>query len=312
MALEDGKNNDAGDSEGDALDNTGVKSAAGNTGAKDAAGKAVASVSDKSGPGWGDDWRQRMAGNDDKALKRLERFNSPDDVFRSYRALEQRLSSGELRSALPKDATPEEVTKWRAENGVPEAPDKYDLTFEDGLVVGQEDRPIIDGFLAAAHAGNMTNAQAKDAVQWYYSEVERQQAERDNADKAVAQTSQDALRGKWGNEYRGNMNRVHALLDSGPQGIKEKFLQGRLSDGTPIGSSVEMLEFLSMLERERNPMGTVVPGAGANVASAIDDEIDKIETVMRDNRKKYNADEKMQARYRELLGTREKMQKKAG
>lgn len=260
--------------------------------------------------GWGDDWRQRMAANDDKALKRLERFNSPEDIFRSYRALEQRLSSGELKSALPKDAKPEEIAKWRAENGVPEAPDKYDLTFENGLVIGEADKPIIDAFLKDAHGVNMTTDQAKGAIKWYYSELERQAGEQAETDKRVTQEAQDALRGKWGNEYRGNMNRAHALLDTAPSGVKDKLLQGRLADGTPIGSSVEVLEFLAALAREINPVGTVVPGAGANMVSAIEDEIKAIEKTMRTDRKAYNKDEAMQARYRELLGARDSMKKK--
>ena len=66
---------------------------------------------------WSDDWRSKMAGGDAKEAKRLERFASPKEVFKSYRAFETRLSSGELKSALPKDAKPEQLTAWRAENG---------------------------------------------------------------------------------------------------------------------------------------------------------------------------------------------------
>ena len=69
---------------------------------------------------WSDDWRSKMAGGDAKEAKRLERFASPKEVFKSYRAFETRLSSGELKSAMPKDAKPENLTAWRAENGIPE------------------------------------------------------------------------------------------------------------------------------------------------------------------------------------------------
>ena len=256
---------------------------------------------------WTDGWREQLAAGDEKAATRLQRFDSPEAIWRSYRAMEQRMSSGELKSVLPKDAKPEEVAKWRQENGIPETHDKYDLKFDDGLVIGEDDKPIIDTFLKVAHEKNYNNDQVKDAIKWYYGEVERQTQERETADQEASKQSQDVLRGKWGNDYRPNMNRVHALLDTAPAGLKDAFLQGRMADGTPIGSSAPMLEYLAFLSRQLNPVGTVVPGAGANIGSAIADEIAKIEKVMKDDRKAYNKDEPMQARYRELLSAKERM-----
>lgn len=256
---------------------------------------------------WTDGWREQLSAGDDKAAARLQRFDSPEAIWRSYRAMEQRMSSGELRSVLPKDAKPEEVAKWRQENGIPETADKYNLTFDDGLVIGDEDKPIIDGFLKTAHVANMTGEQVKGALSWYYGEVERQSAERETADKKVQTETEDALRGKWGNDYRTNLNRINALLDTAPTGLKDAFLHGRLADGTPIGSSAGMLEFMALLSRQINPVGTVVPGAGANISNSIADEITKIEKVMREDRKTYNKDEAMQARYRELLSARERL-----
>lgn len=256
---------------------------------------------------WGDDWRQRMAGDDTKALKRLERFNDPTEVFRSYRAIEQRIDSGELRSKLPADAKPEELTKWRQENGIPETPDKYDLKFESGLVIGEDDKPIVDGFLKHAHANNMTPDAVKANLEWYYSEVERQTSERHEQDKAAEQRAQDVLRPLWGNEYRENMNRISSLLAMGQGNLTEKLLRGRLSDGTPIGSDPDVLRFLATLSRELNPTGTIVPAAGGNVASAVEDEIASIEKLMKTDRKAYDADEKKQARLRELYAARDRM-----
>ena len=253
---------------------------------------------------WTDGWREQLAAGDEKAATRLQRFDSPEAIWRSYRAMEQRVSSGELKSVLPKDAKPEEVTKWRQENGIPESPEKYDLKFDDGLVIGADDKPIIDTFLKVAHEKNYNNDQVKDAIKWYYGEVERQTQERETADQEASKQSQDVLRGKWGNDDRPNMNRVHALLDTAPL-AKDAFAESW--PGTPIGSSVPMLEYLAFLSRQLNPVGTVVPGAGANIGSAIADEIAKIEKVMKDDRKAYNKDEPMQARYRELLAAKERM-----
>ena len=268
------------------------------------AAQSTAGAASSTGTGsiWPETWRDQLAGGDAKARTRLDRFNSPDDIFRSYRALEQRLSSGELRPTLPKDAKPEEVAAWRAEAGIPEKPEGYDLTFEDGLVVGETDKPVIGEFLKIAHAANMHPAQVKGAVKWYYDEIARQTDARAASDKKLGQEAQDALRAKWGDEYRGNMNRVYALFDmGGPAGLKDEVLNGRMADGRPIGSHPAMLEFLAWASRQIDPQGTVVPGKGADVAGSIDSEIQKIEKTMREDNAAYRKDEAMQARYRELL-----------
>ena len=247
-----------------------------------------------------------MAGDDTKALKRLERFNDPTEVFRSYRAIEQRIDSGELRSKLPVDAKPEEITKWRQENGIPDAPEKYDLRFESGLVIGEDDKAIVDGFLKHAHAHNLSNDAVKFNLEWYYGEVERQTTERHDQDKAAEQKAQDSLRSLWGNDYRENMNRISSLLATGTGNLTEKLLRGRLADGTPIGSDPGVLRFLATVSRELNPTGTIVPATGGNIASAIEDEIGAIEKLMKTDRAAYNKDESKQARLRELYAARDR------
>src|SRR5690242_14053786 len=103
---------------------------------------------------WPEDWRQQIAGNDEKYAKRLERYGSIKDVANALIATQNQISAGELRSALKANATPEETAAWRAENGIPEAPEKYDLTMPQGIVFGEDDKPFVDSFLKAAHGAN--------------------------------------------------------------------------------------------------------------------------------------------------------------
>lgn len=97
------------------------------------------------------------------------------------------------------------------------------------------------------------------------------------------------------------MNLVNSFLDNAPNGLKDKILTGRLSDGTPIGSDPDTLRWLLQLELERNPTGVVVPSSGAGIKQGVDDEIKTIEESMRKDRKAYDRDEKTQKRYRDLL-----------
>ncbi len=121
---------------------------------------------------WPETWREAMAGDDKKELKQLQRYASPEKVWAKARELERRMSAGELRSALADDASEEEVAAWRKENGIPETPTGYG-NFES-LNIPEDDRPVIEGFLEAAHSKNSTPAQVQNMLDWYYQEEERQ------------------------------------------------------------------------------------------------------------------------------------------
>ena len=275
------------------------------------AGKAGEGAGDDGGKGapankWPDTWRQELAGDNEKELKQLERYQSPKDIWNKARALEQRLSSGELRSTLPKDATPEQLTAWRAENSIPESPDKYEIKFGDGGLP-EEDRPVIDSFLTAIHGKNVNNEQAKATVDWYYAQVQRQTEEREDKDREFAKQSEDTLRSEWGNDYRPNINSIDAIIDLAPNDVKDLIRRGRLANGDPFLSNPSTMKWLAGLALQINPVTTVIPNAGANIGSAIDDEIAGIEKLMRTDRKAYNEDEKKQARYRELLDAKDRL-----
>lgn len=291
--------------------------AAGSGAAGDAAGAAGAGKgagdAGQGDKGATDPWlglREKIATKDgkvdDKILSRINRYATPEAAVNALLSIQSKIGAGEYRSVLPKNASNDEIKTWRAENGIPEDPAKYELKLADGLVVGAEDKPIIDGFLASAHKANLTSQQASAAVDWYYDQLEAQTEAKAAADKVTAREAQDALRTEWGTEYRANENLIMGLIESAPTGVKDQFLHGRLADGTPIMSHVPTLKWLNQMAREINPVGAIIPNAGANTASAVEDQIKTIENVMKTDRKAYNADEKMQARLRDLYTARDR------
>lgn len=257
-------------------------------------------------PKWQDNWRETYAGEDKKKMERLGRYATPAAAFDALLSLQTKIGTGELRIALPKDATPEQVQTWRDENGIPAAPDKYDIKFGgDGLP--EADKDVISRFLETVHSKNVNNDQAKATVEWYYQEVARQTEERQQKDQEFAQQAQDALRAEWGTDYRANINMIGALLETAPTEVKSLIEGGRLANGDPFMAHPGAMQWLVGMARQINPVTTVIPNAGANIGSAIDDEIKSIETLMQTDRKAYNADEKKQARLRELYTAREKL-----
>jgi hypothetical protein len=289
---------DAGQGSDGATDKTVVEQGDGGQGVD--AGKASA-------PKWPDDWRSQLADGDEKTLKKLERYTSPKEVAKALRAAEQRISSGELKPTLPKDAKPEEIAQWRKDNGIPEKPEEYDLKFDNGLVIGEEDKPAVDEFVKAMHGTNATPDQVKAGLgaylQWREQEVQRI-AETDADEKAA---TEDALRAEWGGEYRRNLAAINSMLDGAPSGVKE-MLSGARSGKSAVFNNPQVVQWFAQIARELNPAATVVPGA-SNPGSAISDEIAQIEGLMGDRASKYwkgPEAEKLQQRYRDLVSVRDK------
>jgi hypothetical protein len=254
-----------------------------------------------------DDWRVRLAGGDEKELKRLSRFASEADVYKAYRELEKKKSSGELKQALGKDATPEEIAAWRKENGIPESPDKYDLTFDDGLVIGENDKPLVDRFVESMHGENATPSQVKAALKSYYAILADQQQALAESDVAFKDESLESLREEWGGDYKKNLNAVGGFLAALPDETREAFATARTQDGKLIGNDPAIIKWLAGIAYEINPAATVMPSSVNNPGSAISDEIASIEKVMSENREAYFKDTKMQNRYVELISAREKI-----
>ena len=243
------------------------------------------------------DWRDKFAGGDAQKAARLQRYASPQALTDALIAAQNKIRAGDLKPTIGKDAKPEEIAAFREAHGIPEAPDKYDL---GDLEVPEGEKEMVTKFLTSAHSVNMTPDQVRTALKAYTDISEEARNARVAQDQEIKTSAEDTLRAEWGNDYRVNINLITNLLDAAPAGMRDKLLRGRLADGTPIGSSPEVLRFLVGLAREKNPAGVVVP-SGVATAQSVSDEIQKIEKVMRDDRAAYNRDEKMQARYRQLL-----------
>lgn len=260
------------------------------------------------GPGtWPEDWRVQAAGGDEKLLKRFERYASPKDALAALIQAQNKISAGLKPTPLPKDATPEQLAEWRQNNGIPETPEEYQIKLPGGVVLGDADKAVVDDFLKVAHSGNLRPDQVNSVLNWYYEKQDQAEAEQAQTDAIFRQNAEEELRAEWGGQYRLNVNLALGLLDTAPADVKESLLGARLADGTPLGNHPGVLRWLANTSRELNPVTTVVPGSGANAASAIDDEIAAIEKRMAEDRKAYFKDEKAQARYRELLTARSKV-----
>jgi hypothetical protein len=259
-------------------------------------------------PVFGEKWRETIAGDNQDAMKTLARFKDPGDIFKSYSELRAKMDAGELKfaTAFPAKGTDAEKAAWRKEQGIPEAPDKYDLKFDNGLVIGADDKPIVDKYLAHAHSRNFTPDQVKENISWFLSDF-KTMAEQERAEGTanLKRATEDKLREAWKGDYRMKRTAVENLLAGkvkSDSDIHKLILAS-------VDTNADFAQFLADVALDLNPATTVVPagdGAAGQLVN-IEAEIASIEKFMRTNRADYNKDEKKQARYRDLLAAKDTM-----
>ena len=261
---------------------------------------------------WPDDWRDKFAEalkpGDEAFRKRLERFAAPTEVGKSWLALESKQSSGELKRALPKDATPEETAAWRKDNGLPDSPEGYKPIVPEGVILGEADKATLEGFQKFAFEKNLAPEAMNETLNWYFAEQAKAQEALEIADMDYHESAKEALIDQWGSkDYRTNIAVMATVRDQMPQGLADRMFAGRTADGHLIGDDPQFLQWFAQLARELSPQATLV-SAGVDNAKNLSDQLETIQRTMREDPQKYWKDTSMQERYRTLLETRDKFQ----
>lgn len=249
----------------------------------------------------------------EKLVKRLKRLNSPGDAAKVLRE-QDKLIPTLKRAAPPKNATPEQMAQWRAEVGIPESPDKYEIKLPDGLVLGDHEKPLVDEYVKALHGEHATPAQVNAGVAAYLrirdQEVQRIQEQDVNDSKTV----EDELRQEWGGEYRRNVESVNAMLGNLPTDVAEAVKNARGPGGKALVNNVGVMTWLAGLARERGFVGATLTPQGGDLGASVSAEIKEIEAKMWNpdgTRGPYYSDPKMQARYQELKAAEGRLKKAA-
>jgi hypothetical protein len=259
------------------------------------------------------DWRARMAGDDAAFLKRLARFPDEATFAKSFRSLEQKLSSGEYVKPLSPTATPEEKATWRKENGLPEKPEAYveGLVLPSGLVIGEAEKPVVAELAAVAHESNLDPKAFNGLVAKYYEIQDKQRQAQEDADVAFKLESEDLLRKDWqGPDFRRNLTAVNNLISTWPEGLASAVLAGRDPNGRKLGDNPAFIRQLATLALELNPAATLVPAGTTDPGKNVQARITEIRNISRNEPDKYNSDKAMQAELRELIEADLKMQKR--
>lgn len=242
------------------------------------------------------DWRKGFAGDDEKFLSHLSRYNTQKDAVKAGFELKQKISSGEYKRNIeaPKD-NPEQLKEWRAENGIPDSFDKYSVP--KGIIVGDADKPVIDEFFKSMHEKNIPDSFVTPVIDWYYKTEERKLAAEAEQNSLMKKNTEDELRTEWGNEYRSIMSMAtnHAKAMFGDE----------LADA--LMSMPDSAKVIADWAREKTP-GITVARNTSNPEQSITDELAELRVKMQDV-DKFRKDAPAQKRYKELILEQEKFKK---
>ena len=263
----------------------------------------VAPAADPSAPWYAnipDDWREQVAGDNEGHLNQLKRMNAPDQLFKSYFEGQEVIRTRHENSGIPgADATPEELALYRANNGIPESPDAYEISLSEGLVLSEEDKHDLAPVFDILHSNNLNSEVASELVDTYMGIQEAQQQRRLDQDNLDTVDAQRHLQSHWGGDFETNRNMLLGMLkEQLPQEALEGFMGARMADGTAIFNDVGVMSAFANMARLINPAATLVP-SGANAMGSLKDSIADMESKMGTD--EWFADNAMQARYREAL-----------
>jgi len=162
--------------------------------------------------------------------------------------------------------------------------------------------PLVVDFLNHAHAAGVSESDVQRLLNWYQTNYLSGQpsAGTELSDEQIAaiderdrQAMQQWVEEHWGDAARDNLRLINSYLDSLPAADRERLENLERPDGGLWLNSPEAMEqllFEARMHDHDNPVA---------------EEIERIETVMRENPKQYFADEKMQARLRDLYRRRD-------
>lgn len=254
-------------------------------------------------------WRTPMAGEDEAFGKQLERFDSPASFASAYREAQKTISEGIKPARLPNGATDEDIAAFRTEHGIPLEAAGYYENMPEGLVLGEDDKPMADTFMDALHSVNAPPEVAHALIGAYTKFAESEQDAQSEVDSFQSKEATDELRTTWGADYRTNINAVDTFLtNTFGEEAKEQMMNGRFQDGRAFMNNTKVLEAIASVQRKLDPLVPLNFNGEGDPVESMNDEIKTIEKFMRTNRSEYNKDNDMQARLRTLYDLRTKNQ----
>lgn len=262
-----------------------------------------------------DDWRSQVVASTgmepgeefDKRVAQLERVSDMGTLGKNYFAAQDRIRNGEISNGLPEDPTDEAMGEYRKKYGIPSEASGYDVSLDEGLVLGEGDTRIMGGeggVYEMAHKHNVSSEAMNDLTNAMLKGRATEAQARINQDGIDTQTGDRQLQDLWQGDFEANKNLIRGLITQLPESVSEAFSNARMPDGKAIFNSPEIMVAMADWARKINPSATVVPNSN-NPMQTMTDEIAKLEGMM--GEPGWHKDQASQKRLMDLYQAQEDM-----
>jgi hypothetical protein len=225
----------------------------------DKSGESTAETAEKTAgepakTAWPDDWREKLAGGDDKLKNLLARYTAPDAFAKAFKELratyDARDKTKDPAPELPENPTDEQLAAWRKAKNIPEKPEDYEFEVPDGKELSDADYDIMMDFAKSMHGKNMPSDVVKNISSWFleYQDVVAQR-NADAAFEARAQT-EETLRAEWGADYKPNINLMANVLQEHLGSGMGEFLAKPFADGSRLGDNASFIKLMAEVARK--------------------------------------------------------------
>lgn len=229
-----------------------------------------------------DDWREQIAGDNEGHLNQLKRMTEPGQVFKSFFDGQDTIRSRTENAGLPADPSPEQLTAYREENGIPAAAGDYAQSLNEGLILSEAEAENLGPVFAVMHENNFSTDVAAELVDTYLGVQELEAQRRVDQDNLDATEATRAMQGHWGGDFEQNKNIMVAMLQTHLPGESfDAFMGARMADGKAIFNDPGVMSAFAEIARTLNPAATLVP-SGENPIASLDSTIAALEAKMQE------------------------------
>lgn len=259
-----------------------------------------------------ENWRQQLAGEDKSALKSLNRYKAPQDMWKALQQQTRQISERGL--SRPKDgASDKEWATWRDDNGIPNAVEDFKIELSDGRTMGDDDKPIADSLMnySIEKSLNLTQDQMNGLFDWYFSGLLEQSANSviENDDQMKADTL-TILTDDWGADYRGNIARGELVFKDASQEFTDMMGTARDGRNRIISQTPEYKQEMARLARMIYPSDIPI---GGDINASIKDlatRRSELQKMMGDGNSEYwkgPSAQNLQAEYRDIVDSESRL-----
>ena len=261
----------------------------------------------------GYDWRGKLAGEDAKFRKELDRFTDEGSFAKAYKDVRSKATDPRRVSIPGDDASDEDRAAYAKARGIPESPDKYEIKAKppQGYEPNETDKERLTDITAFLHGKGGVYADPaviNAAHELYYREAETAVAYALATAARQAELTSETLGKLWpGPEKARNVGFAKAAAAHYFGKEWGDIADMQFADGSLLGDNVQFIKAMARIGREtmEDPIFLEAGRNGADASKSIQSELDGLLALRATNRAKYNSPD-TQKRLAELYDAKQR------